>query len=102
SAPGWSAFSVTVSYGPTVPSWSTVTPLLPAESSALPAAEGAKARVDPQPALLLEQFTGGERTVVVVAASSVSNQASVEGSITAPARTGRTQANSVGSPEYLI
>ena len=37
-----------------------------------------------------------------MAASSVSNQASLAASITAPLRTGSTQANSEGSPEYLI
>ena len=38
----------------------------------------------------------------MVAASSVSNQASFESSMYAPAPTGRTHANVAGNPEYWI
>ncbi len=45
---------------------------------------------------------GGLTICADVAASRVSNQASVESSITAPGRTGSTQANSLGEPAYWI
>jgi hypothetical protein len=102
SAPGVSVVSVTVSYGPTVPSCTTVTSLLgPNESPA-----ASRLATFPQPPLRTPgggaQSSGGLTTFTEVVASSVSNHASVETSTRAPGLIGKTQAKSVGLPWYSI
>ena len=94
--------SVTVSNGPTVPSWSTWTPLL--LTAPLDAASETELE-HPQSNLPLFAHASCEAFVVtrvVVTASRASNQASVDSSSTASGATGSTQPNSDGSPVYLI